>query len=135
MWKRAFLALVLALAAGTCRAPAAASIAGAGSVNVLAVRFVPVADAGPGLAAGGRTVVLARVEFTNDTPHDFTPEVSRFFLTSAQGERYQGTEGGSSAFAGVSNSHRTLKQGDKRIYTVGFRSADPVVAGTISYEP
>jgi predicted RNA binding protein YcfA (HicA-like mRNA interferase family) len=35
----------------------------------------------------------------------------------------------------VSNSHRTLKQGDKRIYTVGFRSADPVVAGTISYEP
>ena len=135
MWKRALLALVLALAAGTCRAPAAASIAGAGDVNVLAVRFVPGADAGPGLASGGRTFVVARVELTNDTPHDFTPDVSRFFLTSAQSERYQGTEGGSSAFAGIANSHRTLKQGDKRLYTVGFRSADPVIAGTISYEP
>jgi hypothetical protein len=135
MWKRALLALVLAIAAGTCRAPAAGSIAGAGDVNVLAVRFVPVPDAGPGLAAGGRTVILAQVELTNDTAHDFTPDVSRFFLTGTHGERFQGTEGGSSAFAGVSNSHRTLKQGDKRTYTVGFRSSDPVIAGTISYEP
>jgi hypothetical protein len=135
MWIRALLALVLALAASTCEAPAASSITGAGDVNVLAVRFVPGADPGPGLSAGGRTFVLARVELTNDTAHDFTPDLSRFFLTSTQSERYQGTDTGSSAFVGVSNSHRTLKQGDKRVYTVGFRSADPVIAGTISYEP
>lgn len=135
MWKRALLALVLALAAGTCEAPAASSIAGTGDVNVLAVRFVPEAGAGPGLAAGGRTFVLVRAELTNDTAHDYTPDISRFVLTSAQSERYQGTDSGSSAFVGVSNSHRTLKQGDKRVYTVGFRSADPVIAGTISYEP
>jgi hypothetical protein len=28
-----------------------------------------------------------------------------------------------------------LKQGDKRVYTVGFRTGDPLVTGTISYEP
>jgi hypothetical protein len=38
-------------------------------------------------------------------------------------------------FVGVSNSHRMLKQGDMRDYTVGFRTADPVITGTISYEP
>ena len=135
MWNRTLLVLVLALAAGTCEAPAASSIAGAGDVNVLAVRFVPSTDAGPGLASGSRTFVLTQVELTNDTAHDYTPDVSRFFLTSAQGERYQGTDSGSSVFVGVSNSRRTLKQGDKRLYTVGFRSTDPGIAGTISYEP
>ena len=137
MWKRTLLALALALAVGACRAPALAapSIAGAGDVRVVAVRFVPSTDAGPGLAAGGLTYVLARVELTNDTPRDFTPDVSRFFLTGAQNQRYQGTDSGSSVFVGVSNSHRMLKQGDKRLNTVGFRSTDPVIAGTISYEP
>ncbi len=137
MWKRTLLALALALAAGSCRAPAlgAASIAGTGDVRVLAVRFVPGTDAGPGLAAGSLTYVLANVELTNDTSRDFTPDVSRFFLTSAQNRRYQGTDRGSSAFVGVSNSRRRLKQGDKRSYTVGFRTADPVIAGTVSYEP
>ena len=46
-----------------------------------------------------------------------------------------GTDSGSSVFVGVSNSHRMLKQGDMRDYTVGFRTADPVITGTISYEP
>src|SRR5476651_651138 len=110
MWKRALLALVLALAAGTCQAPAATSIAGTGDVNVMAVRFVPGTDSGGGLAAGGRTVVLVRVKLKNSSAHDFTPDVRRFFLTSAQSERYQATDSGSSVFAGVSNSHRTLKQ-------------------------
>jgi len=137
MWKRTFLVLVLALAVGACRTPAGAapSIAGAGDVRVLAVRFVPGTDAGPGLAAGGLTFVVATVELTNDTPRDFTPDVSRFFLTGAQHQRYQGTDSGSSALVGVSNSHRMLKQGDKRSYTVGFRTTDPVIAGTVSYEP
>jgi len=137
MWKRSLSVLALALAAGVCRAPALAAppIAGAGEVRVLTVRFVPSADGGGGLAAGGLTYVLAKVELTNDTPRDFTPEINRFFLTSAQNQRYQGAEDGSSVFVGVSNSHRMLKQGDKRLYTVGFRTPDPVAAGTISYEP
>jgi hypothetical protein len=137
MWKRTFLALALALAVGACEAPAfaAASIAGTGDVRVLTVRFVPGTDAGSGLAAGGLTYVVAKVELTNSAPRDFTPDVSRFFLTAAQNQRYQGIDGGSSVFVGVSNSHRTLKPGDKRLYTVGFRTPDPVTAGTISYEP
>jgi hypothetical protein len=135
MWKRALLAL--ALVAGACGAPALAtpSIAGVGDVRVLTVRFIPTPDAGAGLASGGLTYVLATVVLTNGTAHDFTPSVSRFFLTGPQNQRYQGTDSGASVFAGVSNSHRVLKQGDKRDYTVGFRSPDPVIAGTVSYEP
>jgi hypothetical protein len=135
MWKRTLLALVLAFAAGTSRAPAAPSIVGGGDVNVLAVRFVPGNEAGPGLAAGGVTYVITRLELTNGSAHDFTPDVSRFFLTGTRTERYQGTDSGASVFAGVSNSHQTLKQGEKRAYTVGFRSADPVISGMVSYEP
>jgi hypothetical protein len=135
MWKR--MLLVLALAIGVCGAPALAtpSIGGVGNVRVLTVRYIPSTEAGPGLAAGGLTYVLAKVELTNDTPHDFTPDVSRFFLSGSQNQRYQGIDGGSSVFVGVSNSHRPLKQGDKRLYTVGFRSTDPVIAGAVSYEP
>jgi len=137
MLNRALLAVVLALAAGAFGSPvgAAPSLAGIGDVRVIAVRRIPASDAGAGLAAGSLTYVLANVELTNDTGRDFTPEVSRFFLTGAQNQRYQGTDSGSSAFVGVSNSHRLLKQGDTRRYTVGFRSTDPVIAGTISYEP
>jgi hypothetical protein len=136
MFKRALLAL--ALVVGTCGAPALStpSVAGVGDVRVLTVRYIPSPDAGTtGLASGGLTYVLADVELTNGTPRDFTPSISRFFLTGTQNQRYQGTDSGSSVFAGISNSHRMLKQGDKRLYTVGFRSPDPVIAGTVSYEP
>jgi hypothetical protein len=129
MWKRTFLVLALALAVGACRATALAApapaLTGTGDVRVLIVRLTP----------GIQTYVVATVELTNDTPRDFTPDVSRFFLTTANNERYQGTDSGSSALIGVSNVHRTLKQGDKRAYTVGFRTPDPVIMGTISYEP
>jgi hypothetical protein len=137
MWKRTFAALVLALAVGACFAPALAvsSIAGVGDVSVLSVRFSPAAAGGPGLPAGGATYVLARVELLNASARDFIPDVSRFYLMANQGERYQGTDSGSSVFVGVSNSHQLLKAGDKRDYTVGFRTPDPVIAGTISYEP
>ena len=137
MWKRALFVLALALAVGVCRmpAPAAPAVGGTADVRVLDVRFVPTSEAGAGLASGSPTYVLAKVELTNDTEHDFTPNAGRFFLTGAQNQRYSGTDTGASAFVGVSNSHRMLKQGDKRRYTVGFRSADPVITGTISYEP
>ena len=127
MWKRTFLVLALALAVGACRATALAApaLTGTGDVRVLLVRLTP----------GSQTYVVATVELINDTSRDFTPDVSRFFLTDAGNERYQGTDSGSSALIGLANAHRTLKQGDKRDYTVGFRISDPVITGTVSYEP
>ena len=124
MFKRALLALALVVGASWAPALATPSVTGVGDVRVLTVRFIPSPDAGAGLASGGLTYVLANVELTNGTAHDFTPS-----------ERYQGTDSGSSALIGVSNAHRPLKQGDKRRYTVGFRSPDPVITGTVSYEP
>jgi hypothetical protein len=137
MWKRMLLVPWLALALGACEAPALAAppIAGIGNVRVLAVRFVPSTETGSSLAATSLTYVVATVELTNDTPSDFTPQISRFFLTAPRNQRYQGIDTGSSALVGVSNAHRVLRAGDKRAYTVGFRSSDPVVTGTISYEP
>ena len=61
--------------------------------------------------------------------------VCDWWMTAPGNQRYQGIDTGSSALVGVSNAHRMLKAGDKRAYTVGFRSPDPVVTGTISYEP
>jgi hypothetical protein len=136
MWKHAFSALALALAVGACSAPAlAAAIGGVGDVSVLSTRIVPVAAGGPGFPANGGKYVLAKVALRNGSTRDFIPAISRFFLTSDQGERFQGTDSGSSVFVGVSNSHRLLKAGDTRDYTVGFRTPDPIVNGTISYEP
>lgn len=137
MWKSTLFVLALALAVGACRAPVAAApgIGGTADVRVLDVRYVPTGEAGPGLASGGATYVVATVELTNEGPHDFTPDVTRFFLTAARNARYQGLESGSSALAGVSNSHEMLKRGERRDYTVGFRTAEPAVMGTISYEP
>lgn len=114
---------------------AAPAITGVGDVSVRAVRFVPAASGGPGAAASGSTIVLADVELTNASTHRFTPEVSRFFLTTDDGERYQGTASGSSVFIGIANSRRALPPGSGAAYTVGFRTADPVAAGAISYEP
>jgi hypothetical protein len=129
--------LALALAIGACKATALAdpSIAGIGDVRVLAVRLIPTNDGGPGLSPSGVTYVLATVALTNGTAHDMTPAVERFFLTASSNARYAGIDSGSSVFAGVSNPHRMLKHGEKRDYTVGFRTTDPVLAGTVSYEP
>jgi hypothetical protein len=124
MWKRMLFLPALALAIGMCKTPALAdaAITGIGDVRVVAVRFVP-------------DYVLTTLELTNDSAHDFTPDIGRFILTAPRNERYIASESGSSVFAGVSNPHRTLKHGDTRIYTVGFRTPDPVAAGTVSYEP
>jgi hypothetical protein len=130
-------ALALALTVGACTLPALAapSIAGVGDVAVRAFRFVPAAAGGPGFAAAGNTYVVATVALTNASTRGFTPSVSRFFLTAGDGERYQGTDSGSSVFVGVANSHAPLEPGERREYTVGFLTADPVAAGTVSYEP
>ena len=130
-------AFVLVLAVGACTQPAraASSIVGAGDVAVRSLRFVPGAGGGPGMAPSGGTILVATLDLTNDSPRTFTPDVSRFILTSGDGERYQGTDSGSSAFVGVANSRAPLKAGDARTYTVGFRTPDPVATGTIGYEP
>jgi hypothetical protein len=127
MWKRTLLVLALAFAVSVCRtsALAAPALTGIGDVRILIVRLMP----------GIQTYAVATVELTNEGSRDFTPDVSRFFLTASNNERYQGTDSGSSALIGVSNAHRMLKRGDKRDYTVGFRIPDPVITGTISYEP
>jgi hypothetical protein len=137
MAKRVLVLIALALAVGTCKTSVAAApaIAGIGDVRVLEARLVPSADTGPGLAASGVTYVLATVALTNGTTRDMTPAIERFFLTASRNERYAGTDSGSSVFVGVSNPHTMLKHGATRTYTVGFRTTDPVVSGTISYEP
>jgi hypothetical protein len=130
-------ALAVALTVGACTLPALAapSIAGVGGVAVRSVRFVPAAAGGPGFAAAGSTYVVATLALTSASTRAFTPAISRFFLTAGDGERYQGTDSGASVFVGVANSRRPLAPGAARDYTVGFLTADPVVAGTISYEP
>ena len=65
---------------------------------------------------------------------DFTPQISHFYYLDRDGNRFQAQDSGSSVFAGVSNSQQVLKQNDKRIYTIGFRTTDPSTSGTISYE-
>jgi hypothetical protein len=127
----------LALAFGACEAPldAAPAIAGTGAVSVVRVRFVPSNESGPGFAASNVTYVIATVALANTTAHDFTPAIDRFFLTAPGNARYAGVDSGSSVFAGVSNPHRMLKQGDTRTYTVGFRTTDPLATGAVSYEP
>lgn len=140
MWKRTVFVPALAFAVGACGAcgavaAAAQPVAGTGDVRVIAVRFVPGGSSGVGLAAAGVTYVVATVALSNETAHDFTPDVSRFVLTSATNVRYTGSDSGSPAVAGLANAHKPLKAGETRRYTVAFRTADPVLAGTISYEP
>jgi hypothetical protein len=126
MGKRTLAALGLIAALGSFGAPAAAAthaITGVGSVSVVRTQDVP------------PSYILATVELTNGTTHDFIPAISRFFLTTTQNDRFQGTDSGSTTFLGVSNSVKMLKQGEKRTYTIGFLVPNPVVAGTVSYEP
>ncbi len=72
---------------------------------------------------------------TNDTRADITPEITNFYLLDRNQNRFQGKDTGSSVFTGISNSTQILKVGEKREYTVGFRTSDPNITGTIIYEP
>lgn len=133
----ALLALVLALAA--CKENDTAPLSqqffrGQGDVKVLDARVIPTGDASAQTGGGTLRYVLARIEFTNDLGYDLTPDVSHFYLVDQNNNRYQGKDSGSSVFTGVSNSTQVLKQNEKREYTVGFRTNDPNVSGTIFYE-
>jgi hypothetical protein len=108
---------------------------GLGNVKVLDAHIVLSGDAAAGASSGQLEYVIARVELTNDTRADFTPEISNFYLLDRNQNRYQGKDTGASVFTGISNSVQVLKMGEKREYTVGFRTADPNITGTIDYEP
>jgi hypothetical protein len=108
---------------------------GAGSVKVLDAHIVLSGDSAAGTSNGTLQYVIARVELTNDTKADITPEISNFYLLDRNQNRYQGKDSGASVFTGISNSVQILKIGEKREYTVGFRTADPNISGTIDYEP
>jgi hypothetical protein len=107
---------------------------GQGNVRVVDARIVPTADASPATSGGTLGYVVAQLELTNDLNIDFTPTADHFYLMDRQNFKYQGKDSGSSVFIGVSNSTEVLKKNEKRIYTVGFRTQDPSVSGTIYYE-
>jgi hypothetical protein len=137
MVRRFALAAVLAFSLAACKendTPAATFFTGQGDVRVIEAHIVPTGDSSAQTGGGTLRYVIARVEFTNDLGYDATPDITHFFLLDRNNNRYAGVDSGSSVFTGVSNSTQVLKQGDKREYTVGFRTNDPNVAGTIFYE-
>lgn len=107
---------------------------GQGDVNVLDARVVPTGDSSAATSAGTLGYVIARVEFTNDLGVETAPLIDHFYLIDRNGYRYQGKDGGSSVFTGISNSQEPLKKDEKRVYTIGFRTSDPNITGTIIYE-
>ncbi|MEA2665422.1 MAG: hypothetical protein QOI11_2366 [Candidatus Eremiobacteraeota bacterium] len=134
------LAAVLALCAGLAACnqndvPVATSLfQGLGDVKVLDARLVPSGDNSAATGAGTLGYVIARIEFTNDLGIDTTPRISNFVLEDRAGTRYQAHDSGSSVFTGISNSQQVLKKDEKRVYTVGFRTSDPNISGSIYYD-
>lgn len=144
MIQRFAVALLLCVGLVACKendAPGGGSPVGAqlfqgiGNVTVLDAHIVLSGDSAAGASNGQLEYVVARVELTNDTKADYTPEITNFYLLDRNQNRYQGKDTGSSIFTGISNSVQVLKMGEKREYTVGFRTADPNITGTIIYEP
>jgi hypothetical protein len=144
MIQRFAVALLLCVGLVACKendTPAGGSPVGAqlfqgiGNVKVFDAHIVLSGDSAAGASNGELEYVVARVELTNDTRADFTPEISNFYLLDRNQNRYQGKDTGSSIFMGISNSTQVLKVGEKREYTVGFRTTDPNITGTIIYEP
>jgi len=139
MVHRLAAALVLALSLAGCKEPDSTPLGrqffqGQGDVRVLEAHIVPTGEGSAQTGGGTLQYVIARVELTNDLGYDLTPDVSHFYLLDRNNNRYQAKDSGSSVFTGVSNSTMPLKQGEKREYTVGFRTTDPTVSGTIFYE-
>ncbi len=138
MLTRVAAALALCLGLAACNqndVPVATTLfQGLGDVKVLDARLVPSGDSSPATGAGSLGYVIARLEFTNDLGIDTTPRVSNFVLEDRSGTRYQAHDSGSSVFTGISNSQELLKKDEKRVYTVGFRTSDPNVSGTIYYD-
>ena len=132
-------ALVLALSLAACKENDTAPLSqaffqGQGDVKVIEAHIVPTGDSSAQTGGGTLRYVLARIEFTNDLGYDLTPDITHFYLIDRNNTRYQAKDSGSSVFTGVSNSTLPLKQNEKREYTVGFRTTEQNVSGTIFYE-
>lgn len=131
-------ALLLCMSLAACKEndnnPGKLLFVGAGDVKVLEAHIVPTGEASATTSGGTLGYVVARVELTNDFGVDATPQISNFYLIDAKNNRYQAKDSGSTVFMGVSNSTMPLKKDEKREYTIGFRTTDPNVAGTILYE-
>lgn len=139
MMRRFAAALVLALGLAACKENDNAPLSqqffqGQADVRVIDARIVPSGDASAQTSGGTLRYVIARIEFTNDTGYELTPDISRFYLIDRNYNRYQAKDSGSSVFTGISNSTQPLKVNEKREYTIGFRTTDPNVSGTIYYE-
>lgn len=139
MIRRLAAALVLGLSLAGCKEPDSAPLSrqffqGQGDVRVIEAHIVPTGDSSAQTSGGTLDYVIARIEFTNDLGYDLTPDITHFYLLDRNNNRYQAKDSGSSVFTGVSNSTMPLKQGEKREYTIGFRTTDPTVSGTIFYE-
>jgi hypothetical protein len=139
MMRRGAAALIASVALAACKQDDAGPVgsqlfAGVGDVAVLDARIVPSGDSSAETSGGTLSYVIARVELTNDSRGDFTPQVEHFFFVDRNGNRFQAQDSGSSVFAGVSNSDAVLKLHEKRTYTIGFRTTDPTTSGTISYD-
>jgi len=143
MFQRLVVALILCAGLVACKednagggGPVGAQLfQGSGDVRVIDAHIVLSGDSAAGTSNGQLEYVIARIEFTNNTRSDFTPQITDFYLLDRSQNRYQGKDSGSSVFTGVSNSVQILKIGEKREYTVGFRTTDPNITGTIIYEP
>lgn len=130
-------ALLLCVSLAACKEndnPGPQLFHGSGDVKVLEAHIVPTGEASATTSGGTLGYVVARVELTNDFGVDATPQISNFYLIDLKNNRYQAKDSGSSVFMGVSNSTAPLKKDEKREYTIGFRTSDPNVSGTILYE-
>jgi hypothetical protein len=130
-------ALLLCVSLAACKEndnPGATLFVGSGDVKVLEAHIVPTGEASATTSGGTLGYVIARVELTNDFGVDATPQIANFYLIDRKNNRYQAKDSGSSVFTGISNSTAVLKKDEKREYTIGFRTTDPNVAGTIFYE-
>ena len=131
-------ALLLCVSLAACKEndnnPGQQLFRGAGDVKVLEAHIVPTGEASATTSGGTLGYVIARVELTNDFGIDATPQIANFYLIDLKNNRYQAKDSGSSVFMGISNSTLPLKKDEKREYTIGFRTTDPNVAGTILYE-
>jgi hypothetical protein len=139
MIQRIAAVLVLALSLAACKendnGPVGrAFFQGQGDVKVLDAQIVLTGDSSAQMGSGTLRYVVARIEFTNDLGYDLTPDITHFYLIDRNNNRYQAKDSGSSVFTGISNSTLPLKKDEKREYTVGFRTTDPNVTGTIFYE-
>ena len=123
------------LVTGCQEKPTPASLyQGSAEVKILDNRYVTSNDSAAGMLGGGsQSYLIFKIHFTNDLSSQLFPIVTHFVFTTADGNRYNGVDSGSSTLIGISNNYGPMKRGDERDFTIGFKV--PVQqAGMITYE-